>query len=247
MKIIASRLSPLASRLSPLVIACACAINSAQAASDNSRFSYTWIEAGFSKLDIRGDLKEKLDGGYLRGSWDIGENFYLLGGYSYVNESWTDSYNGLYSGNNGEFHEKLAVDITQTEFGFGGYFQLTSKLDFYGDLTAIRLDGKAKYRQKFTENGTNITLLTDEDSYKDHLHAAKLIAGLRIKPTSNLELWGRAGYIRMEKEENGLLKKGSGLGNLGVQLHITPNVGFVGEAELYKDVRLYRAGLRVSF
>jgi len=40
----------------------------------------------------------------------------------------------------------------------------------------------------------------------------------------------------------------SPLGNIGVQLQLTPNFGLVGEADFYKkDLRYYRAGVRVSF
>jgi len=201
-------------------------------------------------LDIRGNIGEKADGGYLRGSWDLGENFYLLGGYTAAKKSWTERDSGLVSISGTiypvDFREKNTVDVNQIEFGFGGYFQLSPNLDFYGDLTAIRLEGKERYRETASVPSLGISGTIDSYSEKDHIYAGKLMAGLRVKPTASLELWGRAGYIRLE-EESGLLRRSSAVGNVGAQLQITPNFGLVGEAELYKDLRLYRAGLRLSF
>jgi len=195
-------------------------------------------------LDIRGNIGEKADGGYLRGSWDLGENFYLLGGYTQVSKNWTDTYSDTHPTLGlGTTREKVTAKVSQTEFGFGGYFQLSPNLDFYGDLTGIRLDGKVSDKATFTSGlGSD----TEKDSVKDHIYAAKLMAGLRVKPTAMLELWGRGGYIRL-KEESWLLRRSSAVGNVGAQLQITPNFGLVGEAELYKDLRLYRAGIRLSF
>jgi len=220
-------------------------IASATQAASDKEFSYSWVETGYAKLDVRGNIDERLDGAYLRGSWDLGENFYLLGSYSKVDKSFSESYQTTISGFDVNIRNKTKYAVSQTEIGFGGYYALTSNADFLGDLSVIRLDGKANLRSTLTDPASGQSFYA-KDSAKDHIYAAKLMAGVRGRPFSMLELWGKAGYIRMN-EESWLLRRSSAVGNVGAQLRITPNIGLVGEAELYKDVRFYRVGLRASF
>ncbi len=67
---------------------------------------------------------------------------------------------------------------------------------------------------------------------------------VRARPVSNLELWAKAGYLRVD---DNLLIDDSAVGNVGIQYRFTPTWGVVGEAEFYEDVRFYRLGVRASF
>ena len=77
-----------------------------------------------------------------------------------------------------------------------------------------------------------------------YLYAGKLMVGVHARPISKLEVWAKAGYLRVD---DNLLIEDSAVGNLGIQYRFTPAWGVVGEAEFYEDVRFYRLGVRASF
>jgi len=193
---------------------------------------------------MRGNLDRKFDGGYLSGSWDLGENFYLLGSYTKTKKDWKEQW--LLTDGTGTYdiRRKLDVDLEQAVVGFGGYYPLTQSVDFFGDLSAIRLDWDGDIRATATNVATG-AVGNAKGRDKDHVYGGKLSAGVCAKPLSMLELWGKGGYLRMG--ENDFMKKNYATGNLGAQFLITPNLGLVGETEISKDLRIYRAGLRLSF
>ena len=102
-------------------------------------------------------------------------------------------------------------------------------MNFISELSLLRLGGKLDYKSR---------------GYSDYLYAGKLMVGIRARPVSNLELWAKAGYLRVD---DNLLIDDSAVGNVGIQYRFTPTWGVVGEAEFYEDVRFYRLGVRASF
>jgi len=239
-------ISAFASRVTLIAMACACAIGSVQAASSSENtLSYSWIEGGAARMDVRGDLNRKFNGGYLSGSWDIGNHLYLLGSYNKTKKDWKEDW-GTVTDGTGTFaiQRKLNVDLSQATLGVGGHYPLAEQVDLFGDLSAVRLDWDGDIHVTATDTATG-AVGTAKGRDKDHVYGGKLSAGVRAKPFTMLELWGKAGYTRMD--DNQFVRENAAVGNAGVQFLITPNLGLVGETEVSKDLRLYRAGLRFNF
>jgi len=212
----------------------AAVVSTAQAAPpEDYGLSYTWFEGGMSRHNDRsGNGNYDFDGGYLRGSFALGESFYLIGGYS--------RNQGTASSTFGANTLKLKTTIAEAELGLGMHVPLAERLDFVGELVAMYFN----YDYNLRINGQKINL-----KYEDHNYAGKALVGLRAKPFDMLEVWGKVGYFKMQDADNSLYPvRKSPLGNIGVLLRVTPNFGLVGEADFYKkDLRYYRAGVRVSF
>ncbi|KAF1684838.1 hypothetical protein B1992_14055 [Pseudoxanthomonas broegbernensis] len=188
---------------------------------------YTYVEAGAARLDVdMYGLDESGNGGYARGSVALPDTdgLYLFGGYDRVSQSW----------NAGD--ERLKVAIDQAELGFGARLSLSSRTDFFSELSLLRLGARVDYEDRaYPQEGIRGS---------DHLQAGKLMLGIRGRPSPHAELWAKAGYVRVD---DNLLIESSAVGNVGVQFKITPTWGLVGEAEFYDDLRFYRLGVRASF
>jgi len=206
----------------------------AQAApAEDYGISYTWFEGGWSRINDRtggGDFD--VDGGYLRGSFALGDVFYLLGGYSRHQDS--------ASASNSTTTVKFKTQWSQAELGIGARIPLADRLDAIGELTALYLN----YDYSVRINGQKVNA-----KYDEHDYGAKAMIGLRAKPFEMLDVWGKVGVFKMQDGDSSTFPvRKSALANFGVQLHLTPNIGLVAEADFYKkDVRYYRAGVRASF
>ncbi|MGB3393583.1 MAG: hypothetical protein WA956_08280 [Stenotrophomonas sp.] len=186
---------------------------------------YTWIEAGAARVDVdMYGIDESGNGGYLRGSLAITDDLYLFGGYDRVSKSWSAD------------AERGKVTIDQAEIGLGASISLSRRVDFTTELSLLRLGGELDYTARDYPE--------DDVSGSDYLYAGKLMLGIRARPVSRLELWAKAGYLRVDES---WLIDDSAVGNVGIQYRFTPNWGVVGEAEFYEDVRFYRLGVRASF
>ncbi|KXU38876.1 hypothetical protein AXE65_11585 [Ventosimonas gracilis] len=210
------------------------AVSTTQAAPpENYGISYTWLEGGWSRHNDRANNGNyDLDGGYLRGSFALGDNFYLIGSYS-RNQDTASTTDGIIT-------VKLKTAIAQGELGLGVHVPMAERLDFIGELVGMYFD----YDYKMHVNGQKVDF-----KYDDHDYAGKALVGLRAKPFDMLDIWGKVGYFKIQDADNSTFPvRKSPLGNIGVQLQLTPNFGLVGEADFYKkDLRYYRAGVRVSF
>ena len=188
--------------------------------------AYTYIEAGAARMQVSAyDIDEHGNGGYARASLALTDNMYLFGGYDRVSRSY-----GL------EDFGSAKIAIEQSQIGLGGSIALTPRVDFIGELSAVRLGASVSTRLDILD-GAKVSI-------SDHLSAAKGMLGVRARPLDNLELWAKAGYLRVE---DNLVIESSMVGNLGIQYRFTPVWGLVGEAEFYDDVQLYRVGVRASF
>ncbi len=186
---------------------------------------YTWVEAGVARLDVdMYGVDESGNGGYARGSLAVTDGLYVFGGYDRVSKRWSVD------------AERLEVAIDQAEIGLGAGIPLSRRADFISELSLLRLGAKLDYR--------DLDYPEDDVSGSDHLYAGKLMLGVRARPVPNLELWAKAGYLRVD---DNLLVDDSAVGNVGFQYRFTPVWGLVGEAEFYEDVRFYRLGVRAGF
>ena len=108
-------------------------------------------------------------------------------------------------------------------------------MDFISELSLLHLGGKL--------DAKDLDSPVNDLSGSEYLYAGKLMVGVHARPISKLEVWAKAGYLRVD---DNLLIEDSAVGNLGIQYRFTPAWGVVGEAEFYEDVRFYRLGVRAS-
>jgi len=257
----------------------ALAVQSAQA--EDYGISYTWIEGGVTRIATDAHPKSlNMDGGYIRGSFSLGDNFYLLGSYSQNSGKWKDtSIDGPHPyrvriGLIDRVTEVTTTDkigykekLAQAELGLGFRLGLAERMDFVAELMVLnweqnrkqRLNGHIHTEEYYTWRGSvqpiSPRTVNDyyydgpKDSQKDRVWGGKALAGIRFQPFNMLDLWAKAGYVRMENDFYTAGEKNySVLGNFGAHLRVTENFGLVGEADIFREnANQYRVGARLSF
>jgi hypothetical protein len=93
--------------------------------------SYTYVEGGWNKLHVDDALLDnpEADGGFIRGSYDIGSGVNVFGGVSRVSKDFR-----LAPG------ADLEIDLTQYELGLGYHQSMSDRVDFIAELAYTRLD-----------------------------------------------------------------------------------------------------------
>ncbi len=93
--------------------------------------SYTYVEGGWNKLHVEDDLLDnpEADGGFIRGSYDLGSGVNVFGGVSRASEDF-----GLAPG------VRADLDLTQYELGLGYHQSMSDRVDFIAELAYARLD-----------------------------------------------------------------------------------------------------------
>ncbi|MFI8717221.1 outer membrane beta-barrel protein [Stenotrophomonas sp. NPDC077464] len=206
-----------------LALAAALLATAPMAASAADAMSYTYVEGGWTQLQISNPgSNPKLDGGFIRGSFAIADQVYVFAGYSTASKTYhlEDSI--------GEF--RLKNTIEQPEAGIGYHMPFTDRLDFTADLAWMRINNKVKF-----DDGVD----TDTETF--HTNAGRGTLGLRGKPSRATEAWLKAGYI------DGSDMDGVWIGTVGGQVKFSRNWGLIGEVQYYDDVTQYSAGIRASF
>jgi len=190
------------------------------------RVSYSYVEAGWTQLDTNDDYfgDPKVDGGYIRGSFDIGPQVNVFGAWSYVSKK----YNGSYAG----YDASLKLELNQPELGIGYHMPMSDRVDFTADIAWVRQNVEAKLSVDGFDSATD----------KDHTNAGRATVGVRGKPSVRTEAWAKAGYL-----DGGSDFKGTWVGNLGGQVNFTQTWGLVAEVQAYRDVTQVSVGVRASF
>ncbi|MET0329667.1 MAG: hypothetical protein ABW163_12990 [Luteimonas sp.] len=182
--------------------------------------SYTFIEAGWTQLQIEDELLDdpKGDGGYIRGAFAIAPTAYVFGSYAEVGKTYR------FSGASAEF------TVDEAEIGIGYRMDITDRMDFTADIAYVRL-------------GMEIDLRDDtvRETGRDHVNLWRGTAGLRGKPSAKTEAWLKAGYADGDDLEDNFF------GVLGGQVNLTRTWGLVGEVELYSNTTQFQVGVRASF
>ncbi|MCL1532431.1 hypothetical protein M3O57_19275 [Xanthomonas nasturtii] len=184
--------------------------------------SYNYVEGGWNRTDFNvNNGNEGINGGYLRGSWQIAQPVYVFAGYQRA----TKDFN-LGAG--------FTVDstLTQANAGIGYRQEMTERVEFIADISALRTKVDADLRQRGRSLGSSSDSTT--------LGWANL--GLRGKPSPRTEAWIKAGYI-----DGSDVDEGEFVGTLGGQVNFTPTWGLVGEAQFIDNANQYRVGVRASF
>ncbi|MCD9095765.1 hypothetical protein LU699_04830 [Luteimonas fraxinea] len=180
--------------------------------------SYTFVEAGWTQLQIEDDFLDKGDGGYIRGSFAVAPTTYVFGGYSEVSKTWRAS----------TINAELTVD--EAEIGIGYRMDVADRLDFTADIAYVRLGVESDLRTG-----------TFRETIRDHVNLWRGTAGLRGKPSPKTEAWIKAGYADGEDLDDNFF------GVLGGQINLTRTWGLVGEVEKYSDTTQFQVGVRASF
>lgn len=182
--------------------------------------SYTFVEAGWTQLQIEDDFLDdpKGDGGYIRGSFAIAPSAYVFGGYAEVGKTYR--FDGL----------RAEFTVDEAEIGIGYRMDVGDRLDFTADIAYVRMGVEVDLRDA-SFRGTG----------RDHLNLWRGTAGLRGKPSPMTEAWIKAGYA------DGSDLDDSFFGVLGGQVNLTRTWGLVGEVEKYSDTTQFQVGVRASF
>ena len=185
--------------------------------------SYTYVEAGYSRLDPKSD---DLDGAYVRGSFAIAPQVFVFAGYTRVTD--TQSYSIFGDGSN-DLNEKYVS--SDAEIGIGYHMELTEKLDFVADAAFQRSDAEVKSN-----------FLGDRQTTKAHANIGQVTAGVRGKPSARTEAWIKGGYF-----DSNALDEGKFLGVLGGQVNFTRTWGLVAEFQFFEHSNQGWLGVRASF
>ncbi|MEG1678916.1 MAG: hypothetical protein RR326_02370, partial [Stenotrophomonas sp.] len=181
-----------------------------------------YVEAGWSQIQLKdNDLDDpKLDGAYLRGSYDIADKFNVFGGYTRVSKT--------YSVGGGE-REKLLAGVS--ELGAGFHMNLSERADFTADAAWLRLGAELRLRGAGESNYTD----------KVHTDAGRVTIGLRGTPVARTEAWIKGGIA------DGNHMSTEFVGVLGGQIKFNKNWGVVAEGQWLGDLAQYSVGVRASF
>ncbi|WP_115555384.1 MULTISPECIES: hypothetical protein [Xanthomonas] len=184
--------------------------------------SYSYVEGGWNRTEIgvNGE-SDDIDGGYVRGSWQIAQPVYVFGGYERANKDFNLG---------GGF--VLEGTLQQATLGIGYRQEMTERVDFTADISVLRTKVESDLRLR----GRSL----DDSSDSSNLGFANL--GLRGKPSPRTEAWIKAGYI-----DGSDVDEGEFVGTLGGQVNFTPTWGLVGEVQFIDDANQYKVGVRASF
>ncbi|UYB51647.1 hypothetical protein OCJ37_16995 [Xanthomonas sp. AM6] len=184
--------------------------------------SYSYVEGGWNRTDINVDAaSEDIDGGYLRGSWQIAEPVYVFAGYQRASDDYTIA--TFYSSK---------VTVQQGSLGIGYRQEMTERVDFTADVSVLRVKAEADLR----EDGRRLARASDSNTL------GTINVGLRGKPSPRTEAWVKAGYI-----DGSDVDQGEFVGTLGGQVNFTRTWGLVGEVEFIDNANQYKVGVRASF
>ncbi|NIJ81487.1 outer membrane beta-barrel protein [Xanthomonas cannabis] len=189
--------------------------------------SYSYVEGGWNRTEISvNEDSDDLDGGYIRGSWQIAEPVYVFAGYQRGSKDYRFATG---------FGRDINVDVTlqQATAGIGYRQEMTERVDFVADLSVLRTKVEAETKQ----DGTRIFPTSSADS-----NFGMVNLGLRGKPSPRTEAWIKAGYI-----DGSDVDEGEFVGTLGGQVNFTTTWGLVGEVEFIDNANQYRVGVRASF
>jgi len=248
-----------------------------QSAYADEGMNYTWVEGGVSRVAPKINSKSvHIDGGYLRGSFAIGDNFYVLGGYSQNDNDgkWKKTedreigpytpipYPGWSDTDNFTETRKGKEKFSQAELGFGFHIALPglNRVDATGELIGVHTRQESQLTTMRGDIETTVchprfgcgTIVNSSTRYSRGL----------TKSSSTDHVWGGKALVGLRMQPFSFMElwtkagyshmgkriNDSVLGNLGVQFRITNNFGLVGEADIFdKQANQYRIGARLSF
>lgn len=193
-------------------------------AASAEKLSYSFIEAGYSQVDLDVDGSDlpvgitvddpELSGLYFQGSVELGEAMYLTGG---VRKGSDDI---VFRG--GIRALLVEADLRQVNLGLGAHHALSDSLDLFGDFSYIGSDFDAG---RASDEG---------DDYR-------VGVGLRSQLAPSFEGQVRANFT------DGDFYDSEFSAAVGAEWKFNRVWGMTGEAEFGSDLSVYTIGLRASF
>lgn len=170
--------------------------------------SYNFVELGYQRISFDDDPVPGSDfdgdGFGIAGSFELGENAFIAGGYSQADFD-------------------FGVKLDTLSLGVGYHVGISDNLDFYGMLSAIRVDGSI--------SGLGSA---DEDGYGAQI-------GLRGMIGDRFELSGSLAYVDLGDGADGT-EVGAGL-----QYYVTERFAVGLSLGVDEDATSYGAGVRLYF
>ncbi|MGS0537281.1 outer membrane beta-barrel protein [Pseudoalteromonas sp. SaAl2] len=205
------------------------------AANQISLLSYDYVEAGYTKTDIKSNDKTDpdspmysgYDGYVINLSKQLSENWYVTGSYSQsrVDYSSTTTFTPLPGGSNmtGSYHETTDMSLTRFNVGFG-YIQLFSRetsVDYALKYGKSKVETEETFVQRLESDGNFFDVSKGYTERSETADSFEVTAQIRHLLTEQFEVnagisYERlhgvgAGYVRLhdaESENNLLLKAG---------------------------------------
>ncbi|MDR0184390.1 hypothetical protein [Lysobacter arvi] len=189
--------------------------------------SYTYLEAGYARLDQELPSPPDLEvddieaaGFYVAGSAAIAPSVHVFGAYRKGDDDVSIS---LPLGG-GEI-ASAGVDMSQGVLGLGWHHDLRDRTDLVAELSWLR---------------TKIDVNDDEEGAEEG-DDVRVAVGVRHLIADNVELWVKGNYT------DGDVYDGAFSASAGVQYKLTRNWGLVAEAEGGGDTAMFGVGVRASF
>jgi hypothetical protein len=207
-----------------LLIASVLASASLSFSANAQDISYTYAEVGYSQFNNDSDLSDdlKLKGGYIRGSYDIAQQFNVFASYSDASDDMNVAAYG--------YNVKVDFKQKQSELGAGYHWAFADRTDLTADLAYLRIDTRAT---------ASLNGYRSRESYKGN--AVRGTVGVRGQPSAMTEAWAKAGYFSSSDFDD------SYVANVGGLIKFNRNWSIVGEVEVMRHSNRFNVGLRASF
>lgn len=200
-------------------------------AASAQEFSYTYVEGGYGQTTFDMNYNEDLevDGGYIRGSFEISDSFHLFGQYTKMSgeEQWASISGG----------HSFDHDFDLGELGVGYHHRLSDRLDLVTEVSLVSIGFKTTRTERpFFGDMTPYSAVDFDESSTE----ARVAVGVR-GGTGALEGWAKAGYLSDGTFDGGFI------GTLGGQVKFARMWGVVAEVELAESWNQLHLGFRASF
>ncbi len=204
----------------------ALALAAAPLAASADGHSYTYVEGGYAQLnqdlpqveDFRTD-DAKAAGFFIGGSAAVGETFHVFGSYRKGDDDI-----GVSSPIFGDLGD-AGIDMNQAIVGVGYHHSLSQRTDLLTEVSYLATEIDVK--------NDGFPALDGDDF--------RVAVGVRHLIANNVDIWAKGNYT------DGDVYDGTFSATLGLQYHLTPVWGIVGEAELGDEFSQVTVGMRASF
>lgn len=200
-------------------LALALVLAAAPFAAPAAELSYSFVEGGLTQLHVdEAILRDpELNGGYVRGSFDLGSGFNLIGSVGRVSDDIRPV---------AALDLRVDLELTQYEFGAGYHMGLSERVDFIAELAAIRIN-------------------VDVEGEGDHATGGRGAIGIRGAFNDRVEAHAKVNYYDAGDFEGGVSGALGAQFRITPMWGITAEVEH-GELVADQDTR-YSVGVRASF
>jgi hypothetical protein len=204
----------------------ALALAAAPFAASADGHSYTYVEGGYAQLNqelpqVEGFHIDDVGAGgfFVGGSAELGDTFHLFGSYRKGDDDVGVS--APLVGHLGD----AGIDMSQGIVGLGYHHGLSQRTDLLAEVSYL---------------STEIDVEDDGEGSMDG-DDFRVAVGVRHLIANNVDIWAKGNFT------DGDVYDSAFSATLGLQYHLTPMWGIVGEAELGSEFSQVPVGMRASF